>query len=69
MLPIIDGFKVCKELKEHISFKKTPILILTAKNRISDIQRGKSVDADEYIIKPFSSKNLVAIIRKHFGIL
>ena len=65
MLPSMDGFSVCKKLKENDNFKNTPILMFTAKGLSSDIEEGKAVGADEYIVKPFSGKALVATIRKH----
>ncbi len=68
MLPYMDGFEVCKKLKESDNFKNIPILMFTAKGLISDIEKGQAVGADEYIIKPFSGKALVATIRKHLGI-
>lgn len=67
MLPSMDGFAVCKKLKESDDFKNTPILMFTAKGLSSDIEKGQAVGADEYIIKPFSGKALVATIRKHLG--
>ena len=68
MLPTLDGFAVCKKLKENKKFKETPILMFTAKGLSSDIERGEAVGADEYIVKPFSGKALVATIRKHLGL-
>ncbi|TFG32187.1 response regulator [Candidatus Thorarchaeota archaeon] len=68
MLPTMDGFTVCKKLKENEKFKDTPILMFTAKGLSSDIEKGEAVGADEYIVKPFSGKALVATIRKHLGI-
>lgn len=68
MLPTMDGFAVCKKLKESDDFKNTPILMFTAKGLSSDIEEGKAVGADEYIVKPFSGKALVATIRKHLGL-
>jgi DNA-binding response OmpR family regulator len=67
MLPTIDGFEVCKKLKDNAMFKNTPILMFTAKGLSSDVERGEAAGADEYIIKPFSGKALVATIRKHLG--
>ncbi len=67
MLPSMDGFTVCKKLRENDNFKNTPILMFTAKGLSSDIEEGKAVGADEYIVKPFSGKALVATIRKHLG--
>ena len=68
MLPTIDGFEVCKRLKSNATFKDTPILMFTAKGLSSDVERGEAAGADEYIVKPFSGKALVATIRKHLGI-
>ena len=68
MLPTMDGFAVCKLLKENEKFKDTPILMFTARGLSSDIEKGETVGADEYIVKPFSGKALVATIRKHLGI-
>lgn len=68
MLPTIDGFEVCKQLKSNDTFKKTPILMFTAKGLSSDMEKGEAAGADEYIVKPFSGKALVATIRKHLGI-
>ncbi|MHA1138215.1 MAG: response regulator transcription factor [Candidatus Thorarchaeota archaeon] len=67
MLPTMDGFAVCKKLKENEKFKNTPILMFTARGFSSDIEKGETVGADEYIVKPFSGKALVATIRKHLG--
>ncbi|MHA1909297.1 MAG: response regulator transcription factor [Candidatus Thorarchaeota archaeon] len=68
MLPKLDGFEVCRLLKSEEAFKEVPILMFTAKGLSRDIKRGKEVGADEYIIKPFSGRALVATIRKHLGI-
>ena len=65
MLPNIDGFTVCKQLKDDENFKDTPVLMFTAKGLSSDMERGEEVGADEYIVKPFSGKALVATINKH----
>ncbi|MBN2230752.1 MAG: response regulator [Candidatus Thorarchaeota archaeon] len=65
MLPKIDGFEVCRRIKRMQEFKSTPILLFTAKGLSKDIKEGKEAGADEYIIKPFSGKALVATIKKH----
>jgi DNA-binding response OmpR family regulator len=67
MLPTMDGFEVCKLLRSHDLFKKTPILMFTARGFSSDVEQGQAAGADEYIVKPFSGKALVATIRKHLG--
>lgn len=68
MLPTFDGFEVCKQLRSHDTFKTTPILMFTARGLSSDMELGQAAGADEYIVKPFSGKALVATIRRHLGI-
>lgn len=68
MLPTIDGFEVCKRLRSDESFKSVPILMFTARGFSSDLERGQEVGADEYIVKPFSGRALVATIRKHLNL-
>ncbi|MGY5875246.1 MAG: response regulator [Candidatus Thorarchaeota archaeon] len=67
MLPKKDGFEVCRTLKSQAKFKNIPILMFTAKGLSRDVEMGQEAGADEYIIKPFSGKALVATIRKHLG--
>ncbi|NWF96954.1 MAG: response regulator [Candidatus Thorarchaeota archaeon] len=67
MLPKMDGFEVCRQLKNEDAFRKTPILMFTAKGMTKDIAMGEEVGADEYIVKPFGGAALVATIRRHLG--
>ncbi len=60
MLPGIDGYQVCRELRSHSS---TPIIMLSAKGEIFDKVLGLELGADDYIIKPFDPKELVARVR------
>lgn len=62
MLPGLDGFHVCKELQDT----GIPIVMLTAKNDISDKLVGLEAGADDYIVKPFDSRELIARIRSIF---
>jgi DNA-binding response OmpR family regulator len=62
MLPGMDGFHVCKELQS----KEIPIIMLTAKNDISDKLAGLEAGADDYIVKPFDSRELVARVKTIF---
>ncbi len=68
VLPKKDGFDVCEELRNDPDFKDVRILMFTAKGLSEDIERGREVGADEYIIKPFSGKNLLVVIRKQLGL-
>ena len=61
MLPKKDGYSVCSQLRrDKIS---TPILMLTAKDSISDKVKGLDLGADDYMTKPFSTEELLARIR------
>ncbi|HEY8891474.1 MAG TPA: response regulator transcription factor [Clostridium sp.] len=59
MLPGINGYEVCSEIKKNI---KTSIIMLSAKDEIDNRVRGLNLGADDYMVKPFSFKELVARI-------
>jgi two-component system phosphate regulon response regulator PhoB len=63
MLPEIDGLEVCKTLKNDPKTQHIPIVMLTAKGEESDIVTGLEVGAEDYIVKPFSPKVLIARVR------
>ena len=63
MLPEIDGFEVCKILKNDPKTSHIPIVMLTAKGEESDIVTGLELGAEDYITKPFSPRVLIARIR------
>jgi two-component system, OmpR family, alkaline phosphatase synthesis response regulator PhoP len=64
MLPGIDGLEVCKLLKRDPGTEQMHVIILTAKSDDSDIVTGLELGADDYMTKPFSSKVLVARVRR-----
>ena len=63
MLPGIDGLKITKVLKNDAKTAHIPIIMLTAKGEESDIVIGLELGADDYIVKPFSPKVLIARVR------
>ena len=63
MLPGMDGFAVCRQMKANDRIKDIPVIMLTAKTEDSDIVTGLDAGADDYITKPFSPKVLVARVR------
>lgn len=65
MMPGIDGLDVCKNLKSNSETKSIPIIMLTAKSSESDIVIGLELGADDYMVKPFSPRVLVARIKSH----
>jgi two-component system response regulator MtrA len=60
MLPGIDGIEVCSRIREESG---VPIIMLTAKSDTADVVRGLESGADDYVVKPFNPKELVARIR------
>lgn len=68
MMPGMDGFTVCKEMREDVILKDVPIIFLTAKNKVEDKITGLSVGADDYLVKPFNVDELLlrvkAILRR-----
>jgi two-component system alkaline phosphatase synthesis response regulator PhoP len=54
MLPGIDGFEVCQSVRQNAETRNTKIIFLSAMGRDIDVAKGMALDADAYIIKPFS---------------
>ena len=63
MLPKLDGWQVCREIREH---SQKPIIMITAKGETIDKVLGLELGADDYLIKPFSPRELVARVRALF---
>ncbi len=63
MLPGVDGLEVCKALKRETRTASVPIIMLTAKGSEADIVVGLELGADDYVVKPFSPRELVARIK------
>ena len=60
MLPKLDGWQVCREIRK---FSETPIIMLTAKGEVFDRVLGLELGADDYVVKPFDTKEIVARIK------
>ncbi len=71
MLPGMDGFDLCRWMKRESKLAKIPIVMLTARGEEIDRIIGLELGADDYIVKPFSPRELVlrvkAILRRHSG--
>jgi two-component system, cell cycle response regulator len=77
MMPIMDGFELCKVIKTNFEYSHIPLILLTAKNDIQNKIEGLELGADAYIEKPFSKEHLQAqiaslinnrnIIREYFA--
>ncbi len=66
MLPEIDGLEVCKKLRLTPQTAMLPIIMLTAKSEESDMVVGLELGADDYVVKPFSPRGLVARVKALF---
>jgi two-component system phosphate regulon response regulator PhoB len=63
MLPGLNGLEVCKKLKSNNKTQHIPVIILTAKGEETDIVAGLEMGSDDYVVKPFSPKILIARIK------
>jgi DNA-binding response OmpR family regulator len=67
MLPLKDGFEVCQQIRDDPAIRDTKVIMITAKGREVEVAKGMAVGADAYVTKPFSTKELVALIRQMLG--
>ena len=63
MMPRPDGYEVCQQIRSTPEWKAIPVIMLTAKGRDVERQKGYAMGADDYITKPFATHELVAKIR------
>ncbi len=64
-MPGIDGYKVLSIIRSDKEFKHTPVIMLTARDKLIDKIKGKMSASDEYLTKPFDPEELVAKIQKY----
>lgn len=65
MMPKKSGFEVCQALRTDPVMAATKIIMLTAKGREAEAAKGLALGADAYVTKPFSTKDLVRLIKSH----
>ena len=63
MMPLCNGFEVCRRIRGNPATRGVRIVMLTAYGRDAEIERGLALGADAYITKPFSNKELMAKVR------
>jgi two-component system alkaline phosphatase synthesis response regulator PhoP len=63
MIPGIDGFEVCRQLKSDDVYRHIPVIMLTARGEIDDKVEGIELGADDYVTKPFNLKELKARVK------
>jgi len=62
MMSLKSGYEVCQRMREHPDWQHIKIIMLSAKGRDAEVNKGLSLGADYYLTKPFSNKELVAKI-------
>ncbi|HXU94299.1 MAG TPA: response regulator [Gallionella sp.] len=68
MMPGMDGFEVCRQLKDNAKTVHVPVIFITAKNEIKDEELGFAVGAADFIHKPISAPIVAARVRTHLKI-
>ena len=67
MLPIVNGFEVCRTIRADPKLCNTPIVMLTARGREQEVKRGRAVGANAYVTKPFATRELMKTINELLG--
>jgi DNA-binding response OmpR family regulator len=67
MLPLLDGFEVCRQIRGNPVTKDTRILMLTARGRESEMEKGVAAGANAYMTKPFATKELIETVAGLIG--
>jgi two-component system alkaline phosphatase synthesis response regulator PhoP len=65
MMPKMDGYETCKQIRKREEFKNTPVIFLTAKSSEIDEVYGLNIGADDFIQKPISPKKLIARVKSN----
>lgn len=64
MMPDVDGYEICEFVKSDEKFAETKVVFLSAKSKVSDIQKGYDLGADLYVTKPFSTRELLVKVKE-----
>ena len=65
MLPDVDGFELCRQIRQSQTLARTPVLFLTARSDEVDRVLGLEIGGDDYMTKPFSPRELIARVKAH----
>ena len=67
MMPRMSGYDVCQKIRENPAWSAIRIVMLSAKGRDIEVNKGIAVGADAYVTKPFSTKDLIAKVQELLG--
>jgi twitching motility two-component system response regulator PilG len=65
MMPRLDGYQTCAIIKNNAEFRHTPVVMLTSKDGLFDMARGRVVGSDQYLTKPFTREELLGAVKQH----
>jgi twitching motility two-component system response regulator PilG len=65
MMPRLDGYQTCAIIKNNADFRETPVVMLTSKDGLFDMARGRVVGSDQYLTKPFTREELLGAVKQH----
>lgn len=65
MMPRLDGYQACEQLKSADSTKEIPVIFLSAKAQQGDIEKGRSFGVAAYLTKPFDPTELLEVVEQH----
>lgn len=65
MLPEMHGFDVLQEIRSHPELARAVVIVASAKSFKADINRAKELGATDYLVKPFTTDELVAVVERH----
>ena len=68
MMPKRDGYSVCRAVRANAAWDDVKIIMLTAKTHEEERERGMAAGADDYIVKPFSTRDVTARVKKVLGL-
>ena len=67
VMPEMDGFELCRRIREKEAYRETPVVFLTAKSREQDRKEGLEAGANLFLSKPISPEKLLAVISETIG--
>ncbi|WP_020393575.1 response regulator [Thiolinea disciformis] len=65
MMPRLDGYQTCALIKANRNYRNIPVIMLSSKDGLFDLARGRLAGSDKYLTKPFTRQDLLAVIESH----
>ncbi len=65
LMPRLDGYQTCMLIKNNERFVQTPVIMLSSKDSIFDIARGRMVGCEDYLTKPFTKEQLLGVVQSN----